>query len=38
MLIQLIDVVKEGKIIEADGREIAAVVNDRNARNGIVFT
>lgn len=38
MLAQLIEAVKEGKIIEADGREIAAVVNDRNTRNGIVFT
>lgn len=38
MLSQLIEAVKEGKIIEVDGREIVAVVNDRNIRNGIVFT
>lgn len=38
MLTQLIDAVKEGKIIEVDGREIVAVVNERNVRNGLQFT
>ena len=38
MLTQLIDAVKEGKIIEVDGREIVTVVNERNIRNGLQFT
>ena len=38
MIAQLIDAVKEGKIIEVDGREIVTVVNERNARNGLQFT
>lgn len=38
MIAQLIDAVKEGKIIEVDGREIVTVVNERNVRNGLQFT
>lgn len=38
MLTQLIDAVKEGKIIEVDGREIVTVVNEKNIRNGLQFT